>query len=259
MPATGGIAAWLMGKPLVLHEQNAIAGLTNKLLSKLATKVFSGFRASFAEHAQQKPQKFQWIGNPVRAEIESLPVSQSASTPLHVLVIGGSLGAQALNQCLPPLLIAGPALKIHHQCGRGNLAQVEHAYAKASGHIDWQVSEFISDMAAAYQWADLVICRAGALTVAEVAAAGLAGIFVPLPNAVDDHQTHNANSLVEHNAAILMPQPQLKKGELQQVLEDLFAKPEKLIAMGCKARALAKPAAAQHIAEYCQQIAEKAE
>lgn len=252
----GGVAAWTMGKVLILHEQNAIPGLTNKLLSKIAHKVFSGFHGTFASQAQQRPDKYQWIGNPVRAEIESLPAKQGVSQPLHILVIGGSLGARVLNQCLPDILSTTQAIKVHHQCGSGNVAEVEHAYAKSNANIDWQVSEFIADMAAAYDWADLVICRAGALTVAEVAAAGVTAIFVPLPNAVDDHQTENAASLASQHAAILLPQEELQRGELQHVLEDLFANPQKLTEMGCKAKQLAKLAAAQHIAQYCQQLTE---
>ncbi|WP_300412023.1 undecaprenyldiphospho-muramoylpentapeptide beta-N-acetylglucosaminyltransferase, partial [uncultured Alcanivorax sp.] len=189
----GGLAARLCKVPVVVHEQNAVPGLTNRLLSKMATVTLEGFQGAFGS------QSACWVGNPVRAEIANLddPARRYAQHQggLRVLVLGGSQGALVLNQDLPELLLAvlGREIQVRHQCGAGRTGEAAPIY-QALG-MQARVSEFIDDMAEAYGWADLVICRAGALTVAEVAAAGVAALFVPLPTAVDDHQTLNARWL----------------------------------------------------------------
>ena len=243
----GGIAAWLSGTPLIVHEQNAVAGMTNKWLSRIARSVFTGFEnTSGLSNAV-------WIGNPVRSDIASLSAAEQPNAPMRVLVVGGSLGAKTLNENVPKSLTELETLEIKHQCGKGNKADVEKAYSAVS-NAQVEVSDFIEDMAAAYQWADLIICRAGALTVAEVAAAGKAAVFVPLPHAVDDHQTKNAKSLADHQAAELMPQPELERGELNQVLRRIQQYPLSLIEMGQRAKALHKPYAAAHLAAECESM-----
>ena len=219
----GGVAAWLAGKPLVIHEQNAIPGLTNKILAKLARVVLSGFPVRFATSA-----KYAVTGNPVRDDIARLPAPAERYAehdgPLRLLVVGGSLGAQVFNDTVPKALAAmAPEARpqVWHQTGRDKADAVRAAYAAAglenSVHT---VAPFIDDMRAAYAWADLVLCRAGALTVAEVAAAGVAALFVPYPHAVDDHQSANARYLTDAGAGVLLSQNALNPDRLATVLAD---------------------------------------
>lgn len=232
----GGLAARLEGIPLVIHEQNAIAGLTNKVLARMATRVYAAFSGAFP-----LSRGAQVVGNPVRDEIAHVgamtrDVSELEQRPLHLLVMGGSLGAQALNEQLAPALALLPeAVRpvVRHQAGRDKCEATVAVYQAAE--IDAEVSEFITDMAEAYAWADLVVCRSGALTVAELAAAGRPAIFVPFPHAVDDHQTVNARVLVAADAARLMPQDTLNAQCLSETLGELLD-PKILTGMAARAR-----------------------
>jgi UDP-N-acetylglucosamine--N-acetylmuramyl-(pentapeptide) pyrophosphoryl-undecaprenol N-acetylglucosamine transferase len=246
----GGLMAALLRRPLVIHEQNSIAGMSNKLLALLAARVLSGFPGVL--------RKTLWCGNPVRADIAALPEPQerygARSGPLHVLVVGGSLGAQALNETLPQalaLLDEAERPQVVHQTGKKNLEAVQKLYAQSGVQAD--VRAYLDDMAERYAWADLVICRAGALTIAELAAAGVASVLVPFPFAVDDHQTHNARFLSEQDAAVLLPQTELGAPRLAQLLREF--RREKLLAMAQAARRLAKPEATLTVAKVCEELA----
>uniref|UniRef100_UPI001E348441 undecaprenyldiphospho-muramoylpentapeptide beta-N-acetylglucosaminyltransferase n=1 Tax=Oceanimonas marisflavi TaxID=2059724 RepID=UPI001E348441 len=246
----GGLAARLAGIPLVLHEQNAAAGMTNRLLARMASKVLMAFPGAFDEG--------EVVGNPVRPEVVALPAPAerigTGEQPLRLLVVGGSLGAKVLNETLPEALALVKArMTVRHQCGRGNSTAVQAAY-QAQG-VKAEVSDFITDMAAAYGEADLVVCRAGALTVSEVAAAGIGAIFVPLPHAVDDHQTKNAQALVNEGAALLMPQRMLTPAALAQQLEQLAGSREQLLDMAGRARQLAITDAAVRVADCLRALA----
>ncbi|AKS42727.1 undecaprenyldiphospho-muramoylpentapeptide beta-N-acetylglucosaminyltransferase [Wenzhouxiangella marina] len=245
----GGVMARLMGIPLVLHEQNAIAGLTNRWLRPLAARVMSGFPAVLkgAEHC----------GNPVRDDIAALPDPEARfadrSGPLQLLVIGGSQGALAFAEVIPQALARLPAEarpRIVHQAGRQYQRTLE-AY-RAAG-VEGEVVEFIDDMAEAWGRADLAICRAGALTVAELAAAGVAALLVPFPAAVDDHQTANAEYLTAAHAAWLLPQREFTPERLAERLASLSRK--QLAAMAGRARALARPRAGRAVADVCLEVA----
>jgi UDP-N-acetylglucosamine--N-acetylmuramyl-(pentapeptide) pyrophosphoryl-undecaprenol N-acetylglucosamine transferase len=246
----GGLMAWLMRRPLIIHEQNAIPGLTNRWLSLVARRVLTGFPSAFGAMTAS-----QHVGNPVRAEVRSLPPPAQRFAgrqgPLRVLVVGGSLGARALNDVVPQALLRLPAAErpaVWHQCGRDQQAAVAAAYA---GLPAARVAEFIDDMAEAYAWADLVICRAGAMTIAELAAAGLGAILVPYPHAVDDHQTANARYLAEREAATLVPQSELTPERLARLLHDLAGRRDVLLAVAEAARACAVPDAAEAVVETC--------
>ncbi|WP_089658587.1 undecaprenyldiphospho-muramoylpentapeptide beta-N-acetylglucosaminyltransferase [Franzmannia pantelleriensis] len=249
----GGLAAWLMRRPLIIHEQNAVAGMTNKALSRLARRVYAAFPQAFGGRAEV-------VGNPVREEIAALgEETRSAETlkqrPLRLLVVGGSLGAQALNQCLPDALAQLPEKRrpaVHHQAGRDKAEATRQAYATVGVNVE--VSEFIDDMAAAYDWADLVVCRAGALTVAELAAAAKPALFVPFPHAVDDHQTANAQALVDAGAAELMPQATLTPDSLAERLQALLA-PDTLATMAVQARGEARLDAIERLVDGCMETA----
>jgi UDP-N-acetylglucosamine--N-acetylmuramyl-(pentapeptide) pyrophosphoryl-undecaprenol N-acetylglucosamine transferase len=244
----GGMMAALRGIPLVVHEQNSIAGLANRVLAGVADRVLSGF--------PEVLKKAEWIGNPVRPEIAVLPAPTSRwaerGGPLRLLVVGGSLGAKALNEILPEALAQLPAVErpqVRHQTGRAQEAAVREHYARLG--VAAECSDFIVDMAAAYGWADLVLCRAGALTVSELAAAGLPSVLVPFPHAVDDHQTANARFLTSAGAAMLVPQAELtpeRLAELRKLTRGL------LLEMAEKARALAKPGAAARAADICEEL-----
>jgi UDP-N-acetylglucosamine--N-acetylmuramyl-(pentapeptide) pyrophosphoryl-undecaprenol N-acetylglucosamine transferase len=245
----GAMMAALRGIPLVVHEQNSIAGLANKVLARVADRVLTGFPDVLV--------KGQWTGNPVRAEIAQLPAPAERYTArvgaLRILVVGGSLGAQALNENVPTALAQLPAAQrpqVTHQAGARNLQTLQEAYAKAG--VAAEILPFIDDMARRYAQADLVICRAGALTVAELAAAGVASILVPFPFAVDDHQTGNARFLADAGAALLVPQRELSPAHLAQLLRNLTR--DALLAMAEKARALAKPDATRIVAEKCMEL-----
>ncbi len=247
-----GMMAALLGKPLLLHEQNAIAGLANKVLAKVADVVMMAFPGTLP--------RALWSGNPVRADIVALPAPAARygarSGPLHLLVLGGSLGAQALNQVLPQALALLPPAQrpqVTHQSGAAHLEALRRAYAKAG--VEAAVFPFIDDMAGAYAKADLVICRAGAMTVSEVACAGVAALFVPYPFAVDDHQTANATFLAGRNAALLVQQPGLTAQGLAEQLRALTR--ERCSALAIRARELACGNAAQDVANACLALIEK--
>ena len=249
----GGIAAWLSKVPLILHEQNAVAGMTNKVLAKFASKVMVAFESALPGTIKQV------VGNPIRADILEMVNSDDgidlASRDLHLLIVGGSLGAKVLNDTLPltlPLLKNTRGVVVKHQVGKGNSEAVRIAYGDQHSKI--QVSDFIEDMADAYQWADLVICRAGALTVSELAALGLPAIFVPLPYAVDDHQTKNAQVLVEIGAAYLVKQSQLTPAELARLIDDTN-QDIKLENMAKSSRKLGINIACQQVAAGCAELA----
>lgn len=247
----GGIAARLAGRPLVIHEQNAIAGFTNRVLARVATRVFEGFGGAFVAR-----DDVQAVGNPVRREFFELPDPATRyamhTGPLRLLVIGGSQGAARLNALLPQALAKLPGIVIRHQCGEKNLEATKAAYAAAG--VDpaaVTVSAFIDDIAAGYGWADLVVCRAGALTVAEIAAAGVAAVLVPFPAAVDDHQTANAKFLVECGAARLLAERSLDADVLARELGALLADRNALRDMALRAREIARPAATRELAAAC--------
>ena len=246
----GGIMAVLFGCPLVIHEQNSVAGLSNKVLAHFAKRVMSGF--------PEVLPKAEWCGNPVRKDIAALPDPQqryqNRSGKLNVLVLGGSLGAQAINTCVPQALALLPEASrpnVLHQSGKRHLEAVQTAYQKAGVHAD--IRPFLEDMAFFYEQADVVICRAGALTVAELSAAGLASILIPFPFAVDDHQTGNAHFLSDRGAAILLPQQNMTPQHLAELLRELTR--ERVLEMAQAARATAQPSSAQRVAEACEEVA----
>ncbi|MBV1919341.1 MAG: undecaprenyldiphospho-muramoylpentapeptide beta-N-acetylglucosaminyltransferase [Pseudomonadales bacterium] len=247
----GGVGAWLSRTPLFIHEQNAIAGFTNKVLAKFATKVFQAFPSAFVES-----DKVQTTGNPVRQEIVALAAPEErfsirVNEPLHLLVLGGSQGAVALNETVPKavqLELKG-VFQIRHQAGRNNVDNTKAIYAKCG--VEAKVSAFIDDMADAYAWADMVICRSGALTVSEVASAGVAALFVPYPYAVDDHQTKNAEYLVEQGAAKVMQQTSLTVPALTELLKNEFSDRTTLLAMAIAARSVAKNDATLEVVNGC--------
>ena len=247
----GGMMAVLRGIPLVLHEQNSVAGLANRVLAGVADKVMTGFPDAL--------RKGTWVGNPVRSEIAALPAPalryQQHDGPLRVLVVGGSLGAQALNETLPKalsLIDEKDRPIVVHQSGEKHLPVLKSLYL--SEGVKAECVAFIEDMAGAYEWADLVICRAGALTVAELAAAGVASLLVPFPHAVDDHQTSNARFLSSAGAAILLPQDQMTPQHLAEIRN---LSRQQLAQMAEKARELARPDATAEVAAACAQLARK--
>lgn len=250
--APGGVAAWLMGKPLILHEQNAVAGMSNRYLAHLASKVLSAFPAAFKPGV--KPTV---VGNPIRKNIVALlseMKNEATANSKKVLVVGGSLGAQILNEQVPQALkqLKGFNFQVWHQTGQGNLASVEQSYQEAEiAQDNFKITEFIDDMAEAYQWADVVICRAGALTVSELAIAGKPAIFIPLPHAVDDHQTKNAKYLVDKGAAKLLPQKDLTSMQIAQTLNSMFASEKVLQAMSKAAYEAAYNDATEQVAKAC--------
>jgi UDP-N-acetylglucosamine--N-acetylmuramyl-(pentapeptide) pyrophosphoryl-undecaprenol N-acetylglucosamine transferase len=251
----GGVVAWLLRRPLLIHEQNSVPGTTNRLLAPLASRVLEGFPGSLP--ARYRPLH---TGNPVRADIAALPEPRerfrSREGELRLLVIGGSLGAQVLNRVVPEA-VAGLAdrlsLRVHHQTGRAEEAGVRERYAALGDAA--RVEAFIEDMAAAYAWADLVVCRAGALTIAELAAAGLPSVLVPYPHATDDHQSGNARYLANAGAAVLLPQPELTAATLGAELQRLGGDREALLGMASRARGLALADAARRVAQLCLETA----
>lgn len=252
----GGLMAVLIGRPLVVHEQNSVAGLTNRVLARLADAVLVAFPEALP--------RAHWCGNPVSTDVLGLAEPErryreraERGERLRLFVVGGSLGAQALNQVVPEALARlSPAQRplVLHQSGRRHLAELQEAYRRAG--VEAETAEFVDDMAREYARADLVICRAGAMTVAEVAAAGVASLMVPYPHAVDDHQTSNARFLAERGAALLCPQATLTAAVLADLLADLDR--ERLLAMACAARTLARPDAAGCVADACEALARPA-
>jgi len=247
----GGLAAWLSRVPLIIHEQNAVAGTSNRLLARLARGIALGFPKvkGLAKSAQNKSR---YIGNPLRKTLLSAEPRQiQEGEPLHLLVLGGSLGAEPINQRLPEALSLMPTELlplVRHQAGRAHVDKTLERYEKAGIHAE--VLPFIADMASQYAWADLVIARAGALTVSELAAAGKAALLIPLPQAIDDHQTHNARFLSETGAARLLVQQETTAAVLAAQLTELLAQPQVLYVMGQNAGQLAKPEATQALVDY---------
>ena len=246
----GGMMAVLLGRPLVLHEQNSVAGLANRVLAGVADRVLSGFPAVL--------KKAVWVGNPVREAIAAVPPPAERFADrdgrLRILVVGGSLGAAVLNHTVPLALAALPAEqrpRVVHQAGERQIDAVRAAYAAAG--VEGDLRAFIDDMAAEYARADLVICRAGALTVAELAAVGVASLLVPFPHAVDDHQTGNARFLADRGAAYLLPQAELDAERLAGILASLNR--NRLLQMAQNARTLARPDATAEVARICEQLA----
>ncbi|ALP52330.1 UDP-N-acetylglucosamine--N-acetylmuramyl-(pentapeptide) pyrophosphoryl-undecaprenol N-acetylglucosamine transferase [Candidatus Tenderia electrophaga] len=254
----GGVVSWLLRKPLLIHEQNAVAGMTNRLLARLASRIMEAFPDTF-KHSERVIA----TGNPVRAQIADLPQPAQRfagrAGSLRLLVLGGSLGAQALNEMVPQALAMMPADQrpdVWHQAGKRNIDTALQQYTESQ--LAGRVEAFISDMAEAYAWADLVLCRAGALTVSELAAAGVGAMLVPFPYAVDDHQTANARYLCDNGAALLLPQSELSAARLKEIIAGFMRdcaenQRAELQQMADKARALAKPYAAQQVADLCME------
>ncbi|WP_019865259.1 undecaprenyldiphospho-muramoylpentapeptide beta-N-acetylglucosaminyltransferase [Methylovulum miyakonense] len=238
----GGLMARLLGIPLVIHEQNRVPGTTNRLLAKLASRVLEAFPGSF-----HKKVRAQCTGNPLRKQFMQVPAEKHPSADhINILVVGGSLGAQILNEIVPEAIALLPGIKIKHQTGAVMCGQVTEHY-RALG-IEAEVSPFIDDMVAAYQWADMVICRAGAMTVSEVSAMGVPAIFVPLPSAIDDHQTANARYLTEAQAGLLLMQKELTARHLA---EKITQASQQLQAMGYAAQQCARLDATEVVAKAC--------
>jgi len=251
----GGIAAWLQGRPLVIQEQNSVPGITNQWLARIATRTFEAFPGTFPPGRAAITS-----GNPVRPEIAALtpPGERLAgrSGQARLLVVGGSLGAKALNEAVPVALAQLPKEHrplVRHQAGERTLDVARDAYAEQG--VEAEVTAFIDDMAAAYGWADLVVCRAGALTIAELAAAGLPALLIPYPHAVDDHQVGNARYLVDAGAARMILQRDLTPAGLAAELAPLLADPERRLTMADAARGQARVDAAEHIATACLELA----
>lgn len=245
----GGLMAWLLRKPLLIHEQNAVPGFTNRMLSMIADQTLEAFPGSLGSKAMH-------LGNPVRREIVELPSPEqrfsSHTGALRLLVVGGSLGAVRLNELIPEALAkitpqARP--EVRHQTGLKNLQTARERYKQFD--VEARVEAFIEDMAEVYGWADIIICRAGAMTVFELAAAGVASILVPYPHAVDDHQTSNADYLVKVDAAIVRQQNEITSDWLSEIIIDLTQHRDHLLAMAKAARKQACPESANEIAERC--------
>lgn len=251
----GGLAAWLLRRPLLIHEQNAIPGLTNRLLSRLAKRVLEAFPGTFAEH-----HAAVHTGNPLRPELTNIiePERRLAGRvgALRLLILGGSQGAVSLNEVVPSA-IAGLAeranIEVRHQSGKRNFAGARDAYE--SNHVNVELIPFIEDMGEAYQWADLVVGRAGAMTVCELAAVGAASILVPFPFAVDDHQRANARFLSDVGAALVIPEDRLTPDYLGRTLEELYLARDRLIGMAKAARAQAVIDATDRVAKLCMETA----
>lgn len=251
----GGVAARLLGLPLVIHEQNAVAGTTNTLLAKIANRILEAFPGALP--------RGEWVGNPVRKAIEDLPALDedeiadgvSSDLPIQLLVLGGSLGASAINQQVPKALALLPgevAIEVRHQCGLAHQSDTKSAYEAAG--VKASIEPFIADMAEAYEWADVVICRAGALTVAELTAAGVGALLIPYPHAIDDHQTKNGEWLVEQKAALLMQQSDLTPEKLAAQITEWSTDRTKLQSMAVNARAMAKSGVAESVADICMEV-----
>ena len=248
----GGVAARLAGVPLIVHEQNAVAGTANRLLVPLASRVCEAFPQTFAAMDKRRT-----TGNPVRSELFlETPRQALAGRKARLLVLGGSLGAEPLNKLLPEALALVPeALRpeVFHQAGKHHHEVTAERY-KSVG-VEAQVAPFIKDMAQAYGWADLVVCRAGALTISELAAAGLPSLLVPLPHAIDDHQSRNADYLAREGAAFLLPQATTGAADMAARLNEVLMEPERLNSMATIARRLAKPDATRTVVDTCLEVA----
>ena len=248
----GGIAAWLMRIPLLIHEQNAIAGLTNRLLAPFASSIMTAFPKVF-----KKSSKVIMTGNPTREDIHNISKPEQRYVNrkpklLKILVLGGSQGAEKLNKIVPETLCNfndNCIVKVKHQCGEKHFSNTQKTYRNYN--IPAEVFPFIEDIVSAYMWADIVICRAGASTISELAACGIASVLIPFPFAVDNHQVKNAEYLVHNGAAVLVKEDQLNTNRLKQILLDFFNTPELLIQMAIKARKLSKSDATNNVAKLC--------
>ena len=246
----GGLMAKMLGKPLVIHEQNSIAGLTNKVLAIFATRVLAAFPSAFGDKATL-------VGNPARQDITQLPTPEhrynQRTGKLNLLVVGGSLGAAALNDVLPKALANLPkdTFNVVHQAGEKHIAALQANYQAAG--VQAETKAFINNMSEMYAWADVVICRAGALTIAELACVGVASVLVPFPHAVDDHQTYNAKYLSDAGAAKLIQQTEFNVQKATEILLGLTR--EICLEMAIKAKQLAKPEATQNVAKICMEVA----
>lgn len=257
-----GLAAWLLHRPVVIHEQNAVAGTTNRWLAPIARRVLCGLPGAF-----KGKRPVQLVGNPVRDDIAALytqpriyPDAFTAERPMRLLVLGGSLGSMPLNEGVPAAIAALPSasqtrVRVIHQCGDQHRGATEAAYEQAAG-VDVSVAPFIENMAETYLNADLVICRAGALTVAEIAITGLPAILVPLPHAIDDHQTRNAESLSSHGAARLLRQADLTPTHLAQLIGTYIESPAELQTIADHARKLSTPAATTSVIDVLEEVAD---
>ncbi len=250
----GGVAAWLLRIPLLIHEQNAVAGLTNRLLAPLAQQILEAFPGAFSDQS-----KVSTIGNPLRTSLTTVDAAVSHA-PLRLLILGGSLGAQRLNQLVPELFSLlrqqEMQIEIYHQAGGNNLEETQRYYHQygvdLSDEKGVRLVPYIEEMAEAYRWADLVLCRSGAMTVSELTVVGRGAILVPFPHAVDDHQTANGMFLVNNGAALMLQQQDLDGERLFHQLVGLINDPEEVARMGAQARALAQPDAAQQVVKRCQ-------
>ena len=255
----GGVAARLLGIPLVVHEQNAVAGLTNKLLARIATRVLEAFPGTFTDVSGVAAVL---TGNPVRTDIASLVPSSQPRTPLRLLVLGGSRGALAINEAIPQLLqqCAG-RVEVWHQTGQATYEQSVAGYQQCQQlpamNGLWKAEPFIDDMAQAYEWADLVLCRSGALTVAELAAAGKPAILIPFPQAVDDHQSVNGRYLVDQGAALMIQQKDLDVSSLTATILELADNPARLMTMAQAAKTVSLPQATDDVVRNCLTAAGK--
>ena len=266
MAGPGGVSAKLLGIPLVIHEQNAAVGLTNKLLSRLANTVLSGF-----PKVEGLSKNFQWVGNPVRKFGPRVDRSKAPSQIPRVLITGGSQGALKINKLLPEAFAnmcarragktsaeagkvggVNQAFEVWHQTGANKAIEVADAYRKAG--ITARVDEFIVDMGEAYDWADIVVARAGAMTVTEIAAAGLPSILIPFPFAVGDHQTINASFLVSADAALICQESDTNAEDIANRLTGLLDDPEQMLQMGARAAGLYKSDSASVIADACLEV-----
>lgn len=248
----GGLAAKLAGVPLIIHEQNAIAGTANRSLVPFASRVCEAFPETFSASAKRRT-----TGNPVRTELFlETPRQALAGRKARLLILGGSLGAEPLNKLLPAALALLPLElrpEVFHQAGKNHDEITAERYRTAG--VEAQVAPFIKDMAQAYGWADLVVCRAGALTVSELAAAGLPSLLVPLPHAIDDHQSRNADYLAREGAAFVMPQATTGVAEMAARLKEVLMQPEQMNSMARTARRLAKPDATRTVVDICLEVA----
>jgi len=252
-----GVAAWLLRKPLLIHEQNAVAGTTNRMLAPLAAKIVAGFPGAFGADTA-----YTVTGNPVRRQLLLARTAGAydyvGQRPLRLLVLGGSLGARPINEVIPAVVhnlvqARGAVLEVWHQTGAGHDADVRHHYGQLLGQ-GVRVAPFIEDMAGAYAWADLVLCRCGALTIAELAIMGRPAILVPLPHAIDDHQTANARALTDCGGAMLLRQGDMTEQSVCDLIETFLADPRRLASMAAAAFAAAIPDAAERVSDCCEEL-----
>jgi UDP-N-acetylglucosamine--N-acetylmuramyl-(pentapeptide) pyrophosphoryl-undecaprenol N-acetylglucosamine transferase len=252
-----GVAAWLLRKPLLIHEQNAVAGTTNRMLAPLASKILAGFPGAFGENVA-----YTLTGNPVRRELLAARVDHvydyTGQRPLRLLVLGGSLGARPINEVLPGAIQQlvsdqNRVVEVWHQTGEGHEGDVRRRYGLLLDE-GVMVAPFIEDMAAAYAWADLVLCRCGALTIAELSIVGRPAILVPLPHAIDDHQTANARALTDCGGATLLRQSDMNEASVVGLLQGFLANPRRLFTMAAAVFAAATPDSAERVSDCCEEL-----